>query len=283
MPNLITLCTDFGHKDYFVASVKGALLTELENCTIVDISHEIMPFHREETAYIIRNAYKSFPKGTVHIIGVDAAHTPEHIHVVVLLDGHYFIVADNGILSLISATVKPSKIIAIDQRIKTANRVGAGYPILDVFVQVAAHISRGGAIEVLGKTIDTLQELSGTSPQVSLNKNEIKAPIIYIDNYGNAITSLARSLFEEVRKGRRFSIYLPSGEHFDTILEDYDAINNYENPNSVKKNAGKALVLFNASDDLEIAIYKSNKHTVGAASNLLGIKYLDIIQIKFFD
>jgi S-adenosylmethionine hydrolase len=283
MPNLITLCTDFGHKDYFVASVKGALLTELEKCTIIDISHEIMPFHREEAAYIIRNAYKSFPKGTVHIIGVDAAHTPEHIHIVVLLDGHYFIVADNGILSLISTTVKPSKIIAIDQRIKTANRVGKGYPILDVFIQVAAHIARGGAIEVLGKSIDTLQELSGTTPQISLNKNEIKAPVIYIDNYGNAITSLSKSLFEEVCKGRRFSIYLPSGEHFDTILEDYDAINNYDDPNSVKKNAGKALLLFNASDDLEIAIYKSNKHTVGSASNLLGIKYLDIIQVKFFD
>jgi S-adenosylmethionine hydrolase len=283
MPNLITLCTDFGHKDYFVASVKGALLTELENCTIIDISHEIMPFHREEAAYIMRNAYKSFPKGTVHIIGVDATHTPEHIHIVVLLDGHYFIVANNGILSLISATVKPSKIIAIDQRIKTANRVGEGYPILDVFIQVAAHIARGGAIEVLGKSIDTLQELSGTTPQISLNKNEIKAPVIYIDNYGNAITSLSKNLFEEVRKGRRFSIYLPSGEHFDTILEDYDAINNYDDPNSVKKNAGKALLLFNASDDLEIAIYKSNKHTVGAASNLLGIKYLDIIQVRFFD
>jgi S-adenosylmethionine hydrolase len=283
MPNLITLCTDFGHKDYFVASVKGALLTELENCTIIDISHEIMPFHREEAAYIMRNAYKSFPKGTVHIIGVDATHTPEHIHIVVLLDGHYFIVANNGILSLISATVKPSKIVAIDQRIKTANRVGEGYPILDVFIQVAAHIARGGAIEVLGKSIDTLQELSGTTPQISLDKNEIKAPVIYIDNYGNAITSLSKNLFEEVRKGRRFSIYLPSGEHFDTILEDYDAINNYDDPNSVKKNAGKALLLFNASDDLEIAIYKSNKHTVGAASNLLGIKYLDIIQVRFFD
>ncbi len=283
MPNLITLCTDFGLKDYFVSAVKGALYSEIPNVNIVDISHQIMPFHKEEAAYILRNAYTAFPEGTVHIVGVDATHTDEHQHIVVLLDGHYFITADNGILSLISQTIAPSKVIAIDQRISREYRLGAGYPVLDVFVQIAAHICRGGALEVLGKPLDKLYELKGTSPQVELDQNSIKIPIIYIDNFGNAATSLSRKAFEAVRKGRKFTIYLPSGLSFNTILDSYDAINDYTIPDIVKKNAGREFALFNTSDELEIAIYKSNKHSVGAASNLLGLKCLDTIQIKFFN
>lgn len=283
MSTLITLCTDFGTKDYFVASVKGALLSELKECTIVDISHDIEPFHREEAAYIIRNAYTSFPKGTVHIIGVDAAYTPENKHIVAFLDGHYFICADNGILSLISSQVKPTTIVEIDQKINRTARLGEGYPILDVFIQVAAHIARGGKIAMLGKTIASIKELTGTLPQVNLNANEILAPVIYIDNYGNAITSLSYSYFEAIRKGRKFTIYLPSGESFNTILNSYEDINDFDNPNASKNNVGKAFVLFNASSNLEIAIYKSNKNTVGAASNLLGINYHDKIKINFFE
>lgn len=283
MPNLITLCTDFGLKDYFVSAVKGALYSEIPKVNIVDISHQIMPFHKEEAAYILRNAYKAFPEGTVHIIGVDAMHTVEHQHIVVLLDGHYFITADNGILSLLTHTVKPSKIVAIDQRISREYRLGAGYPVLDVFVQVAAHICRNGALEVLGKPLENLQVLTATSPQIGLDQNSIKVPVIYIDNYGNAATSLTRTAFETVRKGRKFTIYLPSGLSFNTILDSYDAINDYAIPDIVKKNAGREFALFNTSDELEIAIYKSNRHSVGAASNLLGLKYLDTIQIKFFN
>ncbi len=283
MPNLITLCTDFGLKDYAVASVKGALYSEVPTCNVVDISHDIIPFHREEAAYIIRNAYCSFPKGTVHIIAVDAAQTPLKKHIVVLLDGHYFITADNGILSLITKTIKPDKIIVIDEQIKTKNRTGSSYPVLDVFVQVAAHISRGGNIALLGMEIQELKELTATEPQLSIDKNELKVPVVYIDNYGNAITSLTRSYFEEVRKGRKFTIYLPSGLSFTKIVDSYNAINDYSIADCEAKNVGRELALFNASDDLEIAIYKSNKNTVGAASNLLGLKYLDILKINFFN
>lgn len=283
MPNLITLCTDFGLKDYSVASVKGALYTEVPSCNIVDISHEIMPFHREEAAYIIRNAYRTFPKGTVHIIAVDASETPLSKHIVVLLDDHYFVTADNGILSLITNTINPEKIIVINPQIKTSNRTGNSYPVLDVFVQVAAHISRGGDIALLGMEINDLKTLTATKPQLSIDKNELKVPIIYIDNYGNAVSSLSRSYFEEVRKGRDFTIYLPSGDSFKEILDSYNAINDYTISDCEQKNAGKGLALFNDVDNLEIAIYKSNKKTVGAASNLLGLKYLSILKINFFN
>ncbi|MCB0457795.1 MAG: SAM-dependent chlorinase/fluorinase, partial [Flavobacteriaceae bacterium] len=63
---IVTLTTDFGEKDHYVGAVKGAIYSELETVRIVDISHTVSPFHLTEAAYIVQNAYKSFPKGTIH-------------------------------------------------------------------------------------------------------------------------------------------------------------------------------------------------------------------------
>ena len=68
---IITLTTDLGLKDHYVASIKGAILSQLEDVKIVDISHEIDAFNISQTAYVIRNCYKNFPKGSIHILGVD--------------------------------------------------------------------------------------------------------------------------------------------------------------------------------------------------------------------
>ena len=93
---IITLTTDFGIKDHFVGALKGSIYKELADVKIVDISHGISPFNIQECAYILSNAYKSFPDGTIHIVGVDAEPTRENQHIAVFLDGHYFITANNG-------------------------------------------------------------------------------------------------------------------------------------------------------------------------------------------
>ena len=69
--SIITLTTDFGTKDHFVGAIKGTIYSELPSARIVDISHHISPFNITETAYILKNAYKSFPEGSIHIVGVD--------------------------------------------------------------------------------------------------------------------------------------------------------------------------------------------------------------------
>lgn len=79
--SLITLTTDFGTKDHFVGAVKGAIYSELSDARIVDISHQISPFHITQTAYILKNAYKNFPKGSIHIVGVDSELSVENKHI----------------------------------------------------------------------------------------------------------------------------------------------------------------------------------------------------------
>lgn len=150
---IITLTTDFGKKDYFAGSVKGAIYSELMEVEIVDISHSVSPFHITEASYIIKNAYKTFPPGTIHIIGVDSAKTPENQQLLVLLDGHYFICANNGILSLIATDIKPDKIIQIE----AYSPRHSNFPEINVFAKVAVEIARGRPAETIGQSMKSLK------------------------------------------------------------------------------------------------------------------------------
>ena len=87
---IVTLTTDFGHKDYSVSVIKGALIQQISNVRIIDISHEISPYNPSETAYILKNAFQSFPKGSIHIIGVESEWTPENSHLVMEFQEHYY-------------------------------------------------------------------------------------------------------------------------------------------------------------------------------------------------
>ena len=161
---IITLTTDFGVRDHFVGAIKGFILSEIEGATIVDISHLVSPFNIVEASYILKNAYKTFPEGTIHIIGVDSELTPINKHVAVKIDGHYFIGADNGILSFLAKEINPEKMVEINIH----DRIESVFPVLDVFVKVAGHISRGGTLEVIGKSIGELKMLKGLSDMCGL-------------------------------------------------------------------------------------------------------------------
>ena len=94
--SIITLITDFGNKDHFVAKIKGDIYSSFDKAKIVDISNNVSPFNIMEAAYILENSYKSFPENSVHIIDVDSEKTIEKKHIVVCLDNHFFISADNS-------------------------------------------------------------------------------------------------------------------------------------------------------------------------------------------
>ncbi|MHA7060084.1 SAM hydrolase/SAM-dependent halogenase family protein [Aquimarina sp. M1] len=273
---IITLTTDFGIKDHFVSAVKGAIYTELPDAIIVDISHEISPFHITEAAYIIQNAYKNFPKGSIHIIGIDSELNPENKHIAVKLDDHYFICANNGLISLIASEFRPEKIVEINIH----DAIGTNFPVLDVFVAVACHIARGGTLEVVGKSIADIKLIKGITPIVNVGDKQIVGSIIYIDNYGNLITNITRKIFEDVGKGRVFKITARSAI-FNTIYERYSDAINFDMEKTKREEDGKKLAIFNSSDYLELAIYKSNPKTVGGASSLFGLHFRDTVSITF--
>jgi hypothetical protein len=273
--SLITLTTDFGTKDHFVGAVKGAIYSELPNAKIVDITHHITPFNIAETAYIIKNSYKSFPEGTIHIIGVDSELSDENRHIALALDGHYFICPDNGLICMITSDIKPTKIVEINIH----DRIESSFPVLDVFVQVACFISRGGSLDVIGKETTNYKQLIEIKPKVNQEQTKIIGGVIYIDNYGNIISNISRKMFNDVGKGRDF-IVTASRYTFNKIFNKYNEVVD-QNARDKRQFDGNRLALFNSAGYLEIAIYRSNLQTVGGASTLLGLEYRDIISIEF--
>lgn len=273
---IITLTTDFGVKDHFVAATKGAIYSELPEARIVDISHMVSPFNVPEAAYIIQNAYKSFPKGTIHMIGIDSEFNPENKHIAVKLDDHYFVCANNGIMSMICSEIVPEKIVEINIH----DKIATSFPVLDVFVKVACHISRGGTLEVIGKVINNIKPIKNLIPFVNEEQTQIIGSVIYIDNYGNVITNIKRKFFESVQKTRGFEV---SARHykFKEIFNKYSDIVNFDISEDKRYDEGKGMVVFNSSGYLEIAVYKSDNATVGSASSLMGLKIRDTVTVNF--
>ena len=273
--SIITLTTDYGLKDHFVGALKGKILSEYSEAKIIDISHEIDPFNTLEASYIISASYASFPKGTVHIVGVDMEANKENKHIVMQWNDHYFIAADNGILSMLSQKIIPQKIVAINIHDRLPNEATD----LDVFVKVACHLSKGGLMNVIGKEINTIKEVTNLQAIVSDDGNSLKGHVIYIDHFGNVITNISKKYFIKIGKGRPYEIVMKT-KNIKTILPNYSAIANSDKY-PIKSYEGEKLAIFNEAGFLEIAIFKSNPSKVGSANSLLGLTYRDIIIIKF--
>lgn len=273
--SLITLTTDFGTKDHFVGAVKGAIYSELPDAKIVDITHEISPFNITETAYILKNAYKSFPDKTIHVIGVDSELSTDNKHIALELDNHYFICPDNGLISMIASEIKPTKIVEINIH----DRIESSFPVLDVFVQVASHIARGGSLSVIGREIDTYKKIVEIKPKVNEQQTIIAGGVIYIDNYGNVITNISKKQFNAIGKGRDYKV-TARRYTFSKIYNRYNEIVDYSVTDK-RQYDGEKLAIFNSAGFLEIAIYRSNLETVGGASTLLGLEYRDTITVEF--
>ena len=252
--SIITLTTDFGQKDYFVGALKGKILSELKEATLVDISHSIDLFNTLEASYCIEASYGSFPKGTIHIIGVDSERVGDTQHIALQWDDHFFICADNGILNALLQKKVAQKMVAINIH----ERLHSSASDMDVFVAVACHLARGGLLNVIGKDISELKPVNAVSTTVS---NDLKKQ------------------FLEVARNRKFEIQVKN-KKLTRIHKHYSDFPVAENK-QLKDFEGDFLGLFNENGFLEIAIYKSNPKTVGSASTLLGIKFRDTITIEF--
>ena len=274
--SIITLTTDYGNKDYSVSELKAKIYNEITDVRIVDISHNISPFNLTEAAYIIKSAYRHFPKGSIHIIGIESDLTPENAHIAMKFDDNYFIGADNGIFSMIIGDFKADSMVEINIHKNYNNTITAN----DVFVKIATHISRDGKLEVIGKKIDSIKEIKDIKPVVSNDNNQIIGSVIYIDNYGNVVTNITQNIFDKIAKSRPFTIYARNVK-FDKIFNNYSDAIDYSIPKDKREEDGKKIALFNNLGYLELSIYKSNPSTVGSASTLFGLGYRDQISVHF--
>ncbi|MCD4734610.1 MAG: SAM-dependent chlorinase/fluorinase [Bacteroidales bacterium] len=256
---IITLISDWGLKDPYLGAVKGAILSKLPDATIVDISHDIPPFDIEHAAYVIKNIYRQYPSGTIHLLGMNTEESEKNAHTVVFAHEQYFIGADNGIFSLIFEEI-PEEIYEIDI-IQESDYFT--FSTRDRFVSAAVKLAGGIKPAELGSKKNKLVEKILFKPVVS--GSIIKGHVTHVDNYENIITNISRDLFKEVGNGRRFSIIVRTNA-IEQISESYNDVP-----------AGEILALFATNGMLEIAMNQGN------AAGLLGIESKALVRIEFFD
>lgn len=256
---IITLTTDLGLKDYYVSSIKAAILKQHEDATIIDISHDIPKFDIAQAAFVLKNVMRDFPPGTIHIIGVKPEANVTTPHLALFVGGQYFIGADNGIFSLLFEH-PPEKVVELKLNQDTDLLT---FPTKDIFVKAACHIARGGTLEVIGSAKEDI--IKKSLFRAVVDGSTVKGTIIYIDSYGNVITNITEQLFKEIGKGRNFTIYFRQKRYqIKRIVKQYNDLDE-----------GDALALFGATGFLEIAI------NTGNASQLLGLKINEIVRIEF--
>lgn len=273
--SVITFTSDYGLVDHRVSSVKGAILNLKEDITIVDITHQIQAYNLLQTAYIVRNAYSFFPKGTVHIISVDSFYTKERKCILYKSDDHYFIAADNGVLSLIFYDLKPEAIYEITFNNRFDDEVR--FTSTDIFAPVAVHLQNGGLPEVIGRKITESKQLSFPRAVFNESENMLIGEIMYIDNFGNVVSNISKKTLEKssvgyenfIVKFRNLALSRIYGQYTD-LVHDWTKEQEFH---------GKAAAVFNDAGLLELTIYKGNGEN--GAKTLFGLRVGESIFIEF--
>lgn len=256
---IITLTTDWGLENHYQGAVKGSLLKHLPDAQIIDISHQLPPFDIMQASFVLKNAYPHFPKGSIHLLGVNSEAGMDNPHVAIRHNDHFFIGADNGVFSLMFDN-KPDEAIEIDIIQDSAYFT---FSTRDVFAKVAAMIASGKKLSDIGKPHRDLFHRIPFVPVVYPEK--IIGKVIFIDNYENVFVNITRELFRQVGGGLAFSInYRSAGDSITEIHEAYGDVT-----------PGEKIALFGSSTYLEIAINQ------GKASSLLGLHLNDTVSIVF--
>ena len=188
MSAIITLTTDYGGRDAFVASVKGVILKITPQAQIIDISNEITPQDIWEAAFTLRAAYSHFPKGTVHLAVVDPSVGGGRRPIIVVTESFYFVGPDNGLFSLIYQDAERIRVHHITSTHYFLPNPGPTFHGRDVFAPVAGWLSKGIPSGNFGDEITDYVKLNIPAPKVT--GDGIDGNIVHIDRFGNIITNI---------------------------------------------------------------------------------------------
>ena len=197
---LITLLTDFGFKDYFVASMKGVILTIHPAVRIEDVSHHITPHRIDEAAYCLQACYRTFPEGTVHVVVVDPGVGSHRRPILVKTGRYYFVAPDNGVLTPIVNSEEDVEIREIENQQYQLQSPGATFHGRDVFAPAAAWLAKGATLSSFGRLVSDPVRMDW--PHAKVKARMIIGEIVYIDHFGNLISNISRAQIEAGKIGR---------------------------------------------------------------------------------
>ncbi len=258
---IVTLTTDWGNKDYYLASFKGMLATHCSKASVIDISNDVDHFDILQASFILKNCFEKFPEGTVHFVGVkgnDMRHKSNG-YLLISCNKHFFIGYDNGIFSL---TLDDAEKIVYQTGINPAS---PQHEINERIVEIVCSLTSGIHPEKFCSPVEELISVINSTP--SFDQDSIRGSIIYIDSFQNIVSNITHALFYEMVGSRNFSIIVRNHIcKFKKVLTHYTDVE-----------SGEPVCLFNEKGLLELALNGAN------AGGLLGVKVLDNIRIEFQD
>lgn len=252
---IVTLTTDFGNKDYYTAMLKGTMLRQDVSLNLVDITHHVPKYDLVRAAFVLKNAWRSFPKNTIHIITVNDLPQGSHQFLAIKYKNQYFLGPNNGIFSLLFEET-PTEVYELPFEGKSS------FPLVEIMAQAVAYITKDENFDKIGRPVKEMMQRLTLHPVVS--PNQLRGSVIYVDDYENVVVNIHRELFEKVRNGRNFKLYFKRNNPLTEVCEFY-----FDVP------VGEPFCRFNTTNYLEIAV------NMGKASSLFNLKLDDTIQIDF--
>lgn len=249
----LTLTTDFGQANFYLASFKGLLYSNYDALKIVDISNDIKAYDVLNASFYLKSCWKSFPKGTLHLFRVGETQVRNSRYVVLERDGHFFLLPDVGVVTLLFE-FPPRELILVRNEQKD---VSTG----EFLAKLVKHILTHQSIEELGHYTSNYNERYPKKPIAS--PSHIRGVVAHVDHYGNLITNISRQLFERQAKGRDFQIELRV-TIFRKIRNSFQEVQ-----------SGEQICKFNSEGLLQLSIRN------GSAAGLFGISKDQYIQIDF--
>jgi len=253
---IVTLLTDSDESDHYVAAVKARIISVNPGVRVEDISHRIKPSDIAHAAFVLRAVFRDFPKGTVHLVGVDATGNRGDAYIAVQLEDHFFVGCDNGLFGLISD--RPHQQLV---ELNTINAITTTFPERDIFAQAAAKLASGVGITQLGKPLPAFKKM--IDRQMKATKKQITGSVIRVDGMGNLITNITKDAFDVLSQNKSYIVQF-GGEKFKKIHTHYN-----------QAEQGECFIVFNSLGLMEVGIYKGN------ACELLGLNYGSAVNVIF--
>lgn len=259
---IITLTTDFGLRDPYVAEMKAVILSISPNATIIDITHHVDKFNIQMGAYVLASACPYFPKGTVHVAVVDPSVGSKRRPIIVETERGCFVGPDNGLLALAAKEVdgqaRVYEITNMEFRLPSVSRTFHGR---DIFAPAAAHLACGRCPADFGKEIH--QMISPKFMRTIRRKGALEGQVIHIDDFGNIITSFTAKQLQTVKIEDEVHFKIGEVKLTVKLCKAYDdvkkqqplAIFGSSNLLEISMNQGSAAIKFNVQVGNKISIF----------------------------
>lgn len=181
MRPIVTLLTDFGLADSYVAEMKAAILSETTDIRLADISHEVPPGDLRSAQYLLGRAWRRFPVGTVHVAVVDPGVGSARRAMAIHHNGHFFVGPDNGVFT---AMLDGSELAEL----RIPRDASPTFQGRDVFAPAAARLAEGEPFKVVGPTLTNPVRLPPPTPR--RHDGVVEGEVIYVDRFGTLIANV---------------------------------------------------------------------------------------------